>query len=196
MRLPFIAKKGLRYVWLSSSDLPRGCGSGSPLHFKSRLADLPPDARIVIVEGVLKADVLFALRPDLYIVATPCVTANHDALLHLARGRHALIAFDADHSSNKAVCFHLASLIARRMRSEGTLATTRIASWDRQFKGIDDAAIRKIPISSINARSWLDRLSPHFRRIAMARFAELGAFPFQMKNKGGSQAVVAEVLAL
>lgn len=196
MRLPFIAKKSLRYIWLSSSDLPQGCGSGSPLHFKFRLADLPPDARIVIVEGVLKADVLFALRPDLYIVATPCVTANHDALLHLTRGRQALIAFDADNYSNKAVCFHLASLIARRMRSEGTPATTRIASWDRRFKGIDDAAIRNIPISSISVRSWLDRLSPHFRRIAMARFTELGAFPFQMKNKGGSQAVVAEVPAL
>src|SRR5262249_9551988 len=54
MRLPFIAKKGLRYLWLSSSDLPHGCGSGSPLHFKFRLADLKPDAQVVIVEGVLK----------------------------------------------------------------------------------------------------------------------------------------------
>src|SRR5262245_49193069 len=167
MRLPFTTKNGLRYFWLSSSNLPHGTGSGSPLHFKFRLADLPHDARIVIVEGVLKADVLYALRPDLYIVATPSVAANHDALLHLTRGRHTLIAFDADNYSNKAVCFHLASLIARRMRSEGTLATTRIASWDRRFKGIDDAAIRNIPISSISVRSWLDRLSPHFRRIAM-----------------------------
>ncbi len=146
MRLPFVAKNGLRYLWLSSSDLPLGCGSGSPLHFKFRLAHLPRDAWIVIVEGVLKADVL--------------------------------------------------SLIARRMRSEGTLATTRIASWDHQFKGIDDAAIHNIPISSISVRSWLDSLSPHFRRIAMTRFTELGAFPFQMKNKGGLQAVVAEVPAL
>lgn len=52
MRLPFITKRGLRYLWLSSSDLPLGCGSGSPLHFRFRLADLPRDARIVIVEGV------------------------------------------------------------------------------------------------------------------------------------------------
>ena len=187
MRLPFASKTGLRYLWLSSSDLPMGCGSGSPLHFKFRLTDLPSDARIVIVEGVLKADVLFALRPDLFIVATPCVTANHDALIRLARGRQALIAFDQDHSSNKAVCFHLTSLIARRMRSERTLATTRIASWDRQFKGIDDAAVRHSPITSISVRGWLDRLSPHFRQIAMTRFAEFGAFPFLTKNKGGSQ---------
>src|SRR5262245_5363619 len=40
MRLPFAAK-GLRYFWLSSSDLPHGTGSGSPIHFKFHLADLP-----------------------------------------------------------------------------------------------------------------------------------------------------------
>jgi hypothetical protein len=93
-RLPIATKKGLRYLWLSSFDLPHGAGSGSPLHFKFHLADLPRDARIVIVEGVLKADVLFAIRPELYIVATPCVTANHDALVQLTRGRLVWIGFD------------------------------------------------------------------------------------------------------
>jgi hypothetical protein len=94
MRLPFGTKKGLRYLWLSSSDLPHGTGSGSPLHFKFRPADLACDAWIVIVEGVLKADVLSAIHPELYIVATPCVTANHGALVELTHGRYVLIAFD------------------------------------------------------------------------------------------------------
>src|SRR5262245_10853083 len=80
-RLPFTAKNGLRYLWLSSSGLPHGTGSGSLLHFRFRLADLPRAAWIVIVEGVLKADVLSAIHPELYIVATPCVTANHGALV-------------------------------------------------------------------------------------------------------------------
>src|SRR4030095_8624413 len=75
-RLPFAAKNGLRYLWLFSSGLPHGTGSGSPLHFKFRPADLPYDARIVIVEGVLKADVLYALRPELYIVEAPRETAK------------------------------------------------------------------------------------------------------------------------
>src|SRR5882672_7951646 len=113
MRLPFAAKDGLRYLWLSSSDLPNGTGSGSPLHFKFRLTDLPRDARIVIIEGVLKADVLYAIRPELYIVATPCVTANHRALIEFTHGRSVLMAFDQDYYENEAVCFHLASLIAR-----------------------------------------------------------------------------------
>jgi hypothetical protein len=168
MRLPFATKKGIRYLWLSSSNLPHGTGSGSPLHFKFRLADLPLDARIVIVEGVLKADVLSAIRSELYIIASPCVTANHGPIIELTHGRTVWIAFDQDHYSNETVCFHLAALVARRLRREGTLATTRIASWDVRIKGIDDAAVRNLPIASISIQCWLDRLSPRFRQIAMA----------------------------
>ena len=169
MRLPFAAKKGLRYLWLSSSDLPHGTGSGSPLHFRFRLADLPRDTWLVIVEGVLKADVLSSLRPELYIVATPCVTANHGALVELTHGRSVLMAFDQDFYENEAVCFHLASFVARRLRRERTLATTRIASWDAGVKGIDDAAVRNLPITSISVRQWIDRLNPRLRQIAMTR---------------------------
>ena len=187
MRLPFYTKKGLRYLWLSSSGLPHGTGSGSPLHFKFRLADLPYDALIVIVEGVLKADVLSAIRPDLYIVATPCVTANHSALVDLTRGRHVLIAFDQDLYTNETVCFHLAALVARRLRREKTLATTRIASWDARVKGVDDAAVRNLPITSISIQRWLDRLSPRFREIAMARLSEIAEVSWGTRNRSGSQ---------
>jgi hypothetical protein len=187
MRMPFVAKNGLRYLWLSSSDLPHGTGSGSPLHFRFRLADLPRDARIVIVEGVLKADVLSALHPELYIVATPCVIANHSALVELTHCRRVWIGFDQDHYSNETVCFHLASLVARRLRREKTHATTRIASWEAQFKGIDDAAVHNLPISSISIQRWLDHLSPQFRRMAMMRLSEIAAFPLRSKNGSGSQ---------
>jgi hypothetical protein len=179
MRLPLAAKKGSRYLWLSSSNLRHGCGSGSPLHFKFRPADLPLDAQIVIVEGVLKADVLFALRPELFIIATPCVTANHEQLVKLTHTHNLVIAFDQDFVTNESVCFHLASLIARRINREKTLATTRIGSWDARYKGVDDAALHNIPIASISIRRWLDRLSPRFRQIAMKRIADLGAFPLK-----------------
>jgi hypothetical protein len=187
MRLPFAAKDGLRYLWLSSSDLPHGTGSGSPLHFKFRLTDLPYDARIVIVEGVLKADVLYALRPELYIVATPCVTANHGALVELTHGRPVLLAFDQDFYTNEAVCLHLTALIARRLRRERALATTRIALWDSRVKGIDDAAVRNLPITSISVQRWLDRLSPRFRQIAMARLSEIAEVYLGTRNGRGSQ---------
>jgi len=189
MRLPFDTKNGLRYLWLSSSHLSHGTGSGSPLHFKFHPADLPYDAWIVIVEGVLKADVLSAIRPELYVVATPCVTANHGALVELTRGRPVLMAFDQDFYSNEAVCFHLAALIARRLRRERTLTTTRIASWDARVKGIDDAAVRNLPITSISVQCWLDRLSPRFRQIAMTRLSGIAEVFYRTKNRSGSQAV-------
>jgi hypothetical protein len=143
MRLPFGTKRELRYFWLSSSNLPHGTGSGSPLHFKFHLADLPRDARIVIVEVVLKADVLFAIRAELYIVATPCVTAYHDPLIELTHDRSFGIPFDQDHFSNETVCFHLASLVARRLQLERTLATTPIASWDVRVKGLEEGLLRR-----------------------------------------------------
>ncbi len=73
------------------------------------------------------------------------------------------------------------------MRRERTLATTRITSLDRRFKGIDDAAVRNLPITSISIQCWLYRLSPHFQQIAMKRLAESGAFLFQTKNRSGLQ---------
>jgi hypothetical protein len=187
MRMPFTKRKGLRYLWLSSFDLPYGTGSGSPLHFKFHLADLPRAARIVIAEGVLKADVLSAIHPELYIVATPCVTANHSALIELTHGRPMLMGFDQDYYSNETVCFHLAVLIARRLRHERMLSTTRIASWDARVKGIDDASVRNLPITSISVQRWLNLLNPRFREIAMTRLSEIAAFPTKTKNVSGSQ---------
>jgi hypothetical protein len=164
MRSPFVTKKTLRYCWLSSFDLPHGVSSGSPLHFNFRPSDLPLDVTIVIVEGALKADALSFLRPGLRVIATAGVAANHSALIELSRGRRVLIAFDQDYHVNEAVCLRLAALIARRKMSEGTLATTHIAAWDRRVKGIDDAALRNLPITSISVQRWFNHLSPDFQR--------------------------------
>jgi hypothetical protein len=89
---------------------------------------------------------------------------------------------------NETVCLHLAALIAKRLRRERTLATTRIASWDASVKGIDDAAVRNLPITSISVRRRLDRLSPHFRQIAMTRLSEIAVVPLGAKNGSGSEA--------
>lgn len=150
--------------WLSSSGLPHGTGSGSPLHFNFDPLKLPDDATIVIVEGALKAAALSALRPELYVVATAGVSVNHVALIDVARGQRAMIAFDQDHRYNEAVCLRLAVLIARRMASERTLTTTYIAAWDSRVKGIDDAALRNLPITSISVECWFNQLSLDFQR--------------------------------
>jgi len=138
---------------------------------------------------VLKADVLSAIYPELYIIATPSVTANHDAILEIARGRSLLIGFDQDLYSNESVCFHLATLVAKRLRCERTFVTTRIASWDTSVKGIDDAAVRNLPITSISVQALLDRLSPRFRQIAMTRLSEIAGLPFRTKTEAARKHV-------
>ncbi|MBS1789704.1 MAG: hypothetical protein JST85_18410 [Acidobacteria bacterium] len=174
MRCPSAKKKGLRYCWLSSAGMPHGIGSGSPLHFTFQLSDCADGEPIVIVEGALKTDALFALRPDLHIVATAGVSANHEALIELTRGQLVLIAFDQDYYNNDAVCLRLAALIAGRWRSEGTLATTRVAVWDRKWKGIDDAVLRGASIKFIGISSWFSQLTPDFKGKVVQMWRSLG----------------------
>jgi hypothetical protein len=187
MRLPSITKKGKRYLWLSSSDLPHGTGSGGPLHFKFRPSNLPHDAMIVIIEGVLKADVFFALRPDHFVVGAPSVTTNHEALIELTHGRKTIIAFDGDSYTNKTVFFHLAGLVAKRLRRERTHKTTYIALWDARANGIDDAALHNFTIKAIGISDWINSLSPQFQIIAAKRFSEIIIAPTPAGRGGKAQ---------
>ena len=162
-----------RYFWLSSAGLPRGTGSGSPIHLNFRLDDLPTGATVFIVEGALKAGAFAALRPGVHVVATAGVAANHDALIGVTRGLRVLIAFDQDHRWNRHVCRQLATLIARRRRSEGTLETTRVVTWDGRAKGVDDAALRQLPLRSLGAERWLGSLSADLRQEVMSLWQEI-----------------------
>jgi hypothetical protein len=158
LRSPGFARNRLRYCWLSSKDRPEGTSSGSPLHFTFQQSNLPPDASIIIVEGLLKADALVALRPHLFAVATSGVAANHELLIDSTRGRRVILAVDQDYLTNPAVCLSLAALLARRCESEHTLDTTRIACWPTSVKGIDDAAVRRLPIGTVGVDAWLRQL--------------------------------------
>jgi hypothetical protein len=164
MRSPGFARKRLRYCWLSSKTLPEGTSSGNPLHFTFQQSNLPPDASVMIVEGLLKADALVALRPRLFAVATSGVAANHEMLVDLTKGRHVTLAVDQDYLTNPAVCLSLAALLVRRAKSESTLASTQIACWPTGVKGIDDAAVRRLPIGTIGVEMWLRRQDNELRR--------------------------------
>jgi hypothetical protein len=50
------------------------------------------------------------------------------------------------------------------MESERTLTTTHIASWDREVKGIDDAALRNLPVIPIGVKRWFNQLNQDFQR--------------------------------
>lgn len=164
IRSPGFARKRLRYCWLSSKDLPEGTGSGNPLHFTFRQGNLPTAASVMIVEGLLKADVLVALRPQLFAVATSGVAANHELLIDSTKGRQVTLAIDQDYLTNPAVCLSLAALLARRSKSERTLDTTQIACWPTSVKGIDDAAVRRLPIGTVSVDAWLRQLGDELRR--------------------------------
>ncbi|MBO0859671.1 MAG: hypothetical protein J2P21_14515 [Chloracidobacterium sp.] len=64
---------------------------------------------------------------------------------------------------DEAVCLRIAALIAGRTESERTLTTTHIAAWDRNVRGIDDAALRNLPIIPISVKQWFGQLSHDFQ---------------------------------
>lgn len=162
MRAVGTGKKS-RYLWLSSSGLPSGVGSNSPLHLTFRQHDLPPDATIFIVEGILKADALVALRPQVFAIAAAGVSVAQEAIIKATRGRRVVVAFDQDYLVNEAVCLSLAGLLARRKRSEAKLKTTAIAVWSPKVKGVDDAAAQGLAITTISVSDWLQQLPLDFQ---------------------------------
>ena len=156
--------RGARYCWLSSAKWPNGVGSGSPLHFNFHPDSLPQGEAIWIVEGFLKADVFGALRPKTPIIATGGVAVSHAEIIRHTAGRPVVIGFDQDYHTNETVCLQLARLIAGRIASEGTADTTRIATWQRKAKGIDDAVLMGLPIEQVSCAAWLRSLLSGFQQ--------------------------------
>jgi len=156
-----------RYRWLSSPYEPKGCSSGTPIHFTFNPTTLPAGSTVVITEGALKADVLAFLRPKAHVVATSGVACSHEQLIAATSPYHAFIAFDADHKTNPHVCRQLARLIAGRElqnRKHNPSLTTSIVHWTG-FNGIDDAA--KSPLTkftSLSITQWLSSLSGEPRK--------------------------------
>jgi hypothetical protein len=83
-------------------------------------------------------------------------------LIAATRGYDVMIGFDKDHRSNPSVCGQLAALIAERARDSEThrIATqrTEIIIWEGVAKGIDDAALVAIPLSTITVTRWVETL--------------------------------------
>src|SRR2546425_11469676 len=150
-----------RYRWLASPLERRGCSSGTPIHFTFKPSTLPKGKTVVITEGALKAETLVSLRPQVRAIATSGVSCSHAEIVEAARAYNALIAFDADHKTNAAVCRQLARLIAVReqdVASRNLSTTTRIVSWEG-YKGIDDAAKAKsVAFSTLSILEWIATL--------------------------------------
>ncbi len=150
-----------RYRWLSSPFEPKGCSSGTPIHFTFDPKSLPAGSTVVITEGALKADVFAYLRPAARMIATSGVACSHEQLIEASAPYHAFIAFDADHRTNPHVCRQLARLIAARElynRKHNPSLTTRIVDW-QGYKGIDDAAMNSlVKFKTVSIREWINTL--------------------------------------
>jgi hypothetical protein len=145
-----------RYRWLSSPLERRGTSSGTPIHFTFAPQKLSAGETVVITEGALKADTLVRFRPKARVIATSGVSCAHSEIVEAARPYNALIAFDADHRINPAVCRQLAGLIVQRYtdsRDQGLALSTKIVFWNGP-KGIDDAVRANIKLRALTVSEW------------------------------------------
>ncbi len=145
-----------KYRWLASPLERRGTSSGTPIHFTFLPRDYPPGGTVVITEGALKAETLVRFRPKARVIATTGVSCSHSHIIEASRPYNALIAFDADHRTNPAVCRQLARLIAQRTRDSlehGLSTTTKIVFW-KGPKGIDEAVQENIQLTALSISEW------------------------------------------
>jgi hypothetical protein len=145
-----------KYRWLASPLEPRGTSSGTP-------NDHPAGNKVVITEGALKAETFVRFVPKARVIATTGVSCSHSELIEAARPYNALIAFDADHRTNPAVCRQLARLIFHRAEDSlkhGLSTTTKIVFWEGP-KGIDEAAQKNIQFTSLTIPEWYVTLKDH-----------------------------------
>lgn len=158
------SRRSARYLWLSSVRQRDGCGPGTPLHYEGALRFKGQFIGTVLAtEGALKAAIVQRFLPDRYVVGNSGVATSHHEIVRSSRGRALEIAFDSDAFTNPHVARSLASLIALRFREQQFLSyehPTQIISWDKRFKGIDDALIAGASLDYLEISEWLGLLTP------------------------------------
>lgn len=163
----YMPNKSGRYVWLSSLKEKNGCGPGAPLHHanpRSRTAK-----SILVTEGALKAATAQRLLPDRYVVGNSGVATSHREIIETARGKALEIAFDNDSFTNPHVARALAALVRSRSADQRSFSyddAVTILSWDRRVKGLDEAVLAGLKLSSLTVAEWLKGLTPECREQA------------------------------
>ena len=160
-----LAKKQVRYVWLSTPDKSGGISCGSPLHFASYDA-LSLDKPVLITEGALKAETTLMFKSDYDIMASAGVACSHEEIAAAARSRPVFIAFDSDYYENIHVARALARLVGFLWRdsvNSGIQPRINILAWKPEIKGIDDALLQKAFIEYKSPFEWLKSLNYAWR---------------------------------
>lgn len=135
-------RKDSRYLLLSSSGLPGGASSGTPLHFR-RPEELRSSRRALITEGALKADVI-ASQLKCGVIALTGVSCFREGFGRDLRRifpnlREVAIAFDSDWREKPQVKAQLFRLM--RELSDARLPS-HIWTWSSACKGLDDYLTR------------------------------------------------------
>ena len=148
-----------RYLWLSLPKM-NSCGSGTPLHFANwkTFGSSDLDKPLLITEGALKSDVTARFLPEYYSLAISGVGCSHDLVVNVSRGKSIYLAFDNDYQENPAVLRQIAGLLKLRLQSvaEKEIQTsTKILTWSREEKGIDDALAKNQKISEMTVPDWV-----------------------------------------
>lgn len=155
-----IPNKSGRYLWLSSSGKPQGCGPGSPLHHADPGSRL--DKSVLVTEGALKAATAQHFLDDRYVVGNSGVASSHGEIVETARYNPLEIAFDNDSFTNPHVARALAGLVRRRYADQRSFCyddDIRILTWDRSCKGIDEALLAGHHLKYLTIDQWLECLS-------------------------------------
>jgi hypothetical protein len=153
-----------RYLWLSLPKL-NSAGSDAPVHYagwrsfgRKDYFDKP----ILVTEGALKADVVTRFRPEYFAIANGGISCAQELIVNISRGKKLHLAFDNDYHENPAVLRQLAKLILSCSTSEDLQLISeniKILSWEKQFKGIDDALLKESEIYESSLAEWLSILS-------------------------------------
>ncbi len=156
-----------RYLWLSLPKM-NSSGSGTPLHFASWKMFEGSDLRkpLLITEGALKADVTTRLLPKFYSLAVSGVGCSHELVINMSRGKPLYLAFDNDYQENPAVLRQFTRLLNLRLNSGGEQTgqtVTKILTWSREEKGIDDALVKNQKISEMTIPNWFSTLDENCR---------------------------------
>ena len=157
-----------RYLWLSLPSM-QSAGSGTPIHYanwkdfgRADFSGLP----VLVTEGALKADVVNRYCPDVFAVANGGVSCSQELIVNVSRGKTLYLAFDNDYHENPAVVRQLARLLKVRLddnRKSLSPASTKIFSWARSEKGIDDALLKNEKLDEITIVEWFSALDEQCR---------------------------------
>lgn len=153
--------EGFRYVWLSTPEKSDGVSCGSPLHFASYNATLLAKP-VLVTEGALKAETTRIFKTDFDVLANSGVSCSHDEITTMSRFRPLFIVFDNDYQENPHVARSLARLLSSLFLDSVKFQfqpRIKILSWSPKVKGIDDAFLQNVTITTKTPFEWFKSLS-------------------------------------